>query len=553
MSDTIKIALAQINPHVGAIEANLQTLRRARAEAGRLGADLVVTPQFSIAGYPPEDLVRMPDFLAACEAAIAALAADTADGGPAILVGGPWRDGDRLHDAAFLLDGGRIAARRARHEFRDDGVFGEYRVFDSGLAPGPVACRGFRLGILIAEDARFPAVAETLLESGAELLLCIDASPFAPDRSSARIGHAVARVVETGLPFVHLGQVGGQDELVFDGASFVLNADRSLAVQMPWFEERICLTEWRRAGGRLVCTPQQLAPEPERLEQIYRAMMLGLADHIRKNRFPGVVLGLSGGIGAALSAAVAVDALGADRVRGVSLPGPDNGTECLEDAAACAGLLGIRCDTIPIAGPIAGATEALAAALAPVPAPVLPLGQPDQAGRNIRARIRLLLLLAMAEEQGHLLLSAGDKSAFSTGEATPHGDLYGGYAVLKDVYRTTALALCRWRNANFPAGAQGPRGRVVPERVLASQLRTGPGALAFDVLDGILGGLIEDRLPADALIERGFARPVVLRAWRMLAQAEYQRRQAPPGVMMSTERPGPRPPLSRHQRLHWMD
>jgi NAD+ synthase len=273
MSETLKVALAQINLHVGAIDANLAAIRRARAEAARLGADIVVTPEFSVGGYPTEDLVRKPAFVAACEDAIAALAADTADGGPAMLVGGPWQDADKLYNAAFLLDGGKVAAQRAKHELPNYGVFDEKRVFDAGPAPGPIPFRGFRLGVMVCEDWWFPAVAETLQESGAEMLLSINGSPYEHGKQATRINLAVARVVECDLPFVFLGQVCGQDELVFEGASFVLNADRSLAVQMPFFEEQVRLTVWRRDGDRLVCEKQPLPPEPDPLELIYRSMI----------------------------------------------------------------------------------------------------------------------------------------------------------------------------------------------------------------------------------------------------------------------------------------
>jgi NAD+ synthase len=533
MSETLTIALAQINLHVGAIDANLATIRRARAEAARLGADLVVTPEFSIGGYPTEDLVRKPAFVAACEDAIAALAADTADGGPAVLVGGPWQDADKLYNAAFLLDGGKVASRRAKHELPNYGVFDEKRVFDAGPAPGPVPFRGFRLGVLVCEDWWFPAVPETLQESGAEILLSINGSPYEHGKQSTRINLAVARVVETGLPFVFLGQVCGQDELVFEGASFVLNADRSLAVQMPFFEERVQLTEWRRDGERLVCAPQALPSELDPLELIYRSMMLGLADYVRKNRFPGVILGLSGGIDSALSAAVAVDALGADKVLTFMMPSPYTSRDSLEDAAACAAMLGIRCDTVPISG----AMEAFGAALAPL----FEGRQADITEENIQSRSRGLILMAASNKFGHMVLTTGNKSEMSVGYATLYGDMCGGYSVLKDVYKMTVFALCRWRNAHRPSGALGPEGLVMPERIItkppSAELKpdqTDQDTLPpYEELDAILEGLVEDEKSVDTLVTEGFDRDTVLRVWRMLDRAEYKRRQAPPGVKIT--------------------
>ena len=533
MSTVLKIALAQLNPHVGQIVHNLARIRAARAEAAALGADLVVAPEMFIAGYPTEDLVRKPVFVAACEAAIVELARDTADGGPGVVIGGPWQDGDRLYNAAYLLDAGAIVTRRAKHELPNYGVFDEKRVFDAGPAPGPVMFRGFRIGLMICEDWWFPAVAETLAESGAELLLSINGSPYEVGKHQGRIALAVQRVVETGLAYVFCAPVGGQDELVFDGAGFVLNADRSLAVQMPAFVEAVTLTEWRRAGEHLVCTPQALAPELPELESIYRCMMLGLGDYVRKNGFPGVILGLSGGIDSALSAAVAVDALGPAMVRSFMLPSPYTSQDSLDDAAACAALLGIPCDSVPITP----AMEAFGAALAPVFAG----RQADITEENIQSRARGLILMAISNKLGHMVLTTGNKSEMSVGYATLYGDMCGGYSVLKDVYKMTVFALCRWRNGHRPGEARGPDGLVMPERVISkppsAELKpnqTDQDSLPpYEVLDAILQGLVENELSVDALVDRGFDRAVILRVWRLLDRAEYKRRQAPPGVKIT--------------------
>jgi NAD+ synthase len=533
MSDTLRIALAQLNPHEGQVRHNLANIRRARAEAARQGADLVVTPEFSIAGYPAEDLVRKPAFVAACEAVLAELAADTADGGPGLIVGGPWADGDKLYNGAFLLDGGKIIARRAKHELPNYGVFDDKRVFDQGPAPGPVSFRGFRLGLLICEDWWFPAVAETLAESGAEILLSVNGSPYEVDKHEKRIALAVHRVVETGLPFVFCAQICGQDELVFEGASFVLNPDRSLAVQMPHFAEAVTVTEWTRDGEALVCTPQPLAPEPGRLESIYHAMVLGLRDYVTKNGFPGVILGLSGGIDSAISAAVAVDALGASMVRTFMLPSPYTSQDSLDDAAHCARLLGISCDSISIEP----AMQAFGAALAPVFAG----RQADITEENIQSRSRGLILMAISNKLGHMVLTTGNKSEMSVGYATLYGDMCGGYSVLKDVYKTTVFELCHWRNVNHPAGALGPAGMVIPERIItkppSAELRpnqTDQDSLPpYDVLDAILEGLVEGEQSVDALVAGGHDRATVLRVWKLLDRAEYKRRQAPPGVKIT--------------------
>ena len=533
MADSLKLAIAQINPHLGQIESNLALIRAARAEAAEMGADLVVTPEFSIAGYPPEDLVRKPAFLAACAAAIDRLAEDTADGGPGLIVGGPWQDGANVYNAAFVLDGGRIVAQRAKHELPNYGVFDDKRVFDAGPAPGPVMFRGIRIGLMICEDWWFPAVAETLQESGAEMLLAINGSPWEDGKHADRVALAVARVVETGLAFVFCGQVGGQDELVFDGGSFVLNPDRSLACQMKLFQSDITLTEWEYAGEKLVCMPQPLPDEPYRLELIYRAMMLGLADYVNKNRFPGVILGLSGGIDSALSAAVAVDALGADRVRTFMLPSPYTSQDSLDDATECAGLLGISCETVTITP----AMEAFETALAPIFAG----RQADITEENIQSRSRGLILMAISNKLGHMVLTTGNKSEMSVGYATLYGDMCGGFSVLKDVYKTLVFELCEWRNAYFPDGALGPDGAVMPDRVItkppSAELKpnqTDQDSLPpYEELDSILAGLIEGEQSVDGLVQTGHDRATVLRVWRMLDRAEYKRRQAPPGVKIT--------------------
>ena len=533
MPETLRIALAQLNLQVGAIAANRDRIRRARAEAAAQGADLVVTPEFSIGGYPPEDLVRKPSFAEACEAAILDLAADTADGGPALVVGGPWRDKGKLYNASFVLDGGEITARRAKHELPNYGVFDDKRVFDAGPSPGPVNFRGFRLGIMVCEDFWLPAVSETLAETGAEVLLSINGSPFEEGKQAQRVALAVSRVVETGLAFAFVGQVCGQDELVFDGASFVVNPDRSLAVQMPFFEEAVVTTEWRRDGDVLVCAPQPLPPEPDRVELVYRCMKLGLADYVNKNRFPGVVLGLSGGIDSALSAAVAVDALGAARVKTVMMPSPYTSEESLEDAAACAALLGIACETVPITPAMLAFQQALAPAFEGRPA--------DITEENIQSRCRGLILMALSNKFGDMVLTTGNKSEMSVGYATLYGDMCGGYSVLKDVYKTEVFDLARWRNANHPPGALGPSGPVMPDRVItkppSAELKPGQrdqdSLPAYDELDAILAGLVEGEKSVDALVEQGHDRQTVLRVWRLLDRAEYKRRQAPPGVKIT--------------------
>ncbi len=529
MSGALTLSVAQIDPEVGAVDKNIETIRRARSDAAAQGADLVVTTEFSSGGYPVEDLVRKPAFAEACEAAIGRLAAETADGGPAVLLGGPWRHDGKLYNTAYLLDGGTVAARVAKHELPNYGVFDEKRVFDPGPVASPVEFRGYRLGVLVCEDWWFPKVPAALAAQGAEMLLSINGSPFEEGKQERRVALARERVRETGLPFVFAGQVGGQDELVFEGAGFVLDAAGGLAVQLPFFEECVRRTVWRRGNG-LVCEPGEVAAEPGRLEAIWRAMALGLADYVNKNRFPGVILGLSGGIDSAISAAVAVDALGAERVRAVMMPSPYTSRESLDDAAECARLLGIRYDIVSIAG----AMEAFGSALAPLFAG----RQADITEENLQSRSRGLILMAMSNKFGSMLLTTGNKSEMSVGYATLYGDMCGGYSVLKDIYKTTVFELASWRNAHRPKRLLGPEGLVMPERVItkppSAELKPGQTDQdtlpPYEILDGILQGLVEGEESVDALVARGFDRATVLRVWRMLDRAEYKRRQAPPGV-----------------------
>lgn len=542
MTDRLKIALAQLNPVVGDVAGNLRRLREARAEAASLGADLMVASELVLCGYPPEDLVLKAHFLEEVEAALDALALETADGGPALLIGAPWRE-DRtrqealrghVFNAAFLLADGEVAAVRCKHELPNYGVFDEVRVFKPGPLPGPVSFKGVRLGVMVCEDMWFEDVAECLEESAAELLVVINGSPFEWDKYDERMQLAVARVVETGLPLVYVNQVGGQDELVFDGGSFVLNADRALATQMPAFETAIALTAWHRGeDDSWHCEAGGMEPLEEGLEPIYRALILGLRDYVGKNGFPGVVIGLSGGIDSALSAAIAADALGAEQVRCVMMPSPYTSRESLEDAAECAGLLGLQLDEVSI--------EPAMQAFETMLRPLFDSLPPDTTEENIQARARGILLMALSNKFGHMVLSTGNKSEMSVGYATLYGDMCGGYNVLKDVYKTMVYKLSQWRNQALPKGALGPAGRVIPERIItkapSAELKpdqTDQDSLPpYEALDDILACLIEGEVPVEGIVARGHERATVNRVWRMLENAEYKRRQAPPGVKIT--------------------
>ena len=532
MTASLKIAFAQLNPIVGDIAGNLAKARKARAEAAAQGADIVFFSELFIVGYPPEDLVLKPALQADARAAIEALAKETT-AGPATLIGTPWRDNDKLYNAFALLDQGAVKALRYKVDLPNYGVFDEKRVFTPGPLPGPVDIRGVRIGVPICEDIWRNEVVECISETGGEFLLVPNGSPFDATKDETRLNIAVTRVVESGLALAYLNQVGGQDELVFDGASFVLNPDRSVALQMPAWEEALAVTTWRRDGKRWICEPGPKAAVPEGLEAIYRAMMLGLGDYVRKNRFPGVVLGLSGGIDSALTAAVAVDALGAKAVRCVMMPSRYTSQESLDDAAQVARLLGTQLDTIPI--------EEAVNALGVMLAPTFAGRQPDTTEENVQSRVRGVTLMALSNKFGPMVLTTGNKSEMSVGYATLYGDMCGGYNVLKDIYKMQVFALSKWRNQHKPVRALGPEGRVMPERVIAkppsAELRANQkdedSLPPYPKLDDILECLVEHEMPVEEIMKRGHDLATIKRVEHLLSIAEYKRRQAPPGVKIT--------------------
>jgi len=535
MTDTLRISLAQLNPTVGNVAGNADLVREARRRAAADSADLVMLSELFLSGYPPEDLVLKPAFQDACREATEKLAAETADGGPAVLLGTPWVEEGKLYNAVCLLDGGKIAATRYKADLPNYSVFDEKRVFTPGKAQPPVEFRNVRLGLPICEDIWTSAVTECLAEAGSDILLVPNGSPYEHNKLDLRFDLVRQRVKETGRPTVYLNQVGGQDELVFDGASFIVNGDGTIPLQMPALRTHQVTTTWKRMGNNgWRCEPAEIAKLPEELESIYQAMMLGLRDYVTKNRFPGIILGLSGGIDSAISAAVAVDALGADKVRAFMLPSPYTSDDSIEDAAKCAELLGIVHDTVSIEP----AMHAFEAALRDVFAG---RGR-DVTEENIQSRIRGVSLMAISNKLGYMLLTTGNKSEMSVGYATLYGDMCGGFSVLKDIYKVMVYRLSEWRNAVKPEGGLGPSGPVMPKRVITKaptaelkENQTDQDTLPpYEVLDGVLEGLVEHEQTVDELVAKGFDRAVVTRIWRMLDLAEYKRRQAPPGVKVTS-------------------
>ena len=533
MVDTLKITLAQLNQVVGDLAGNAAAMLAARDKAQ--GTDLIVFPELHLIGYPPEDLILKPALIERAAAELDKLAAATADGGPAMLVGSVFvRDG-ALHNGVALLDQGRIAAVRFKHELPNYGTFDEVRLFQPGPLPEPIVFRGVMIGVPICEDIWQPDVCRHLADFGAELLIVPNGSPYEIDKDTLRIdGVAKLRAVDTRLPLAYLNRVGGQDELVFDGASFVINGDGSLAVQLADWDEQIVETRWTRTAQGWRCDRGEIAKLADHPEDSYCALVLALRDYVDRNRFPGVVLGLSGGIDSAICAAIAADALGPERVWCVMLPSRFTSQESLDDATECARLIGCRYDTIPIAP----AVEAFSGMLAPVFA-----GRaPDLAEENLQSRIRGVTLMGLSNKFGPMLLTTGNKSEMSVGYATIYGDMAGGYNPLKDAYKTTVFAISRWRNAHKPKLALGPDGPLIPENIITkpptAELRENQkdsdSLPPYDVLDAILLGLVEHEKSVSQLVGEGFDHATVVRIERLLHLAEYKRRQAPPGVKLGS-------------------
>ncbi len=537
MTETLRIALAQLNPVVGDVTNNMRAIEAAWASAKAKNADLVVTGEMSIAGYQPDDLILREAFVKACMDGAERLAIATADG-PALIIGLPWKATDKTlpYNAAALLRGGRIEQLWFKYDLPNYGIFDDRRVFAQGsVTEGePFLLNGTRIGVAICEDMWSKERAANLQRRGAEILIAINASPYETDKAAARQKVIGARVGETGLPVIYVNQIGGQDETVFDGGSFVMAANGKTAHQLGYFAEQLVTTEWKKQGGAWACDTGEIAKAADSEETIYRALMLGIADYVNKNKFPGVLLGMSGGIDSALVAALAVDALGKDKVTLVMMPSPYTSRESLEDAAKAATLLGCEYKTISIEQGMSMFASALKDHVKG--------RDTDLMDQNIQSRLRGLLIMALSNATGRIVLATGNKSEMATGYATLYGDMCGGFAPIKDVYKTLVFKLSKWRNLHRPQGAQGPAGFVMPERIITrpptAELKAGQvdqdTLPPYDQLDDILDGLIEREQPVEIIAARGHHPDVVQKVLRMLRASEYKRRQAPPGTKITT-------------------
>jgi NAD+ synthase len=528
MADRLTIALAQMNQRVGDLEGNAKAMLEMRRKAKE--ADLLVCPELQLVGYPPEDLVLKPEFVRRVHECTDQLVGATVEPGPAMLIGTILHEGGQNFNAMLLADGGKVVGRTFKHELPNYGTFDEKRIFTPGPLPDPIEWRGIRLGVPVCEDMWLEPVCAHLAEGGAELFIVPHGSPYELDKNQTRERLARARTTSTGLPLMFLNRVGGQDELAFDGSSFVMHPDGEVVVQMRDWDDDFLLTQWMRTADGWRCETRcehELDAFPA---DVYRAMMVALRDYVGRNGFRGVILGLSGGIDSALSAAVAVDALGASKVWGVMLPSKYTSDESLDDARECAKLLGCRHDVISIAPGVEAVDEML---------PQLT----GLAAENVQARLRMVTLMALSNAEGQMLLSTGNKSEMSVGYATLYGDMAGGYSVLKDAYKTTVFALSRWRNANKPEGALGPDGPVMPARVItkppSAELRPGQkdedSLPPYSALDRILVGLVDNELSVKEVANAtGEDVSLVGDIESKLLKAEYKRRQAPPGVKIGT-------------------
>ncbi|MBU2867092.1 NAD+ synthase [Pacificibacter marinus] len=532
MTDKFRLTLAQLNPSLGAIDANADAARAAYAQAKSANADMIAFTEMFITGYQTQDLVMKPAFTSHAMRAIEALAPLTADG-PAMGIGGPYAYGDKLYNGYWILSEGKVQTVVLKHHRPNETVFDEVRLYESGDVHGPYRVGPIRIGTPICEDAWHGDVSEALAETGAEILLVPNGSPYYRNKFDRRLGHMVARVTENDLPLVYLNMVGGQDDQVFDGGSFVLNRHGKIAHQLPVFDEALRHVDFVQTDGAWVAEQGEITTHPDEWEQDYRAMVESLRDYMGKTGFKKVLLGLSGGIDSAIVATIAADALGADNVRCVMLPSEYTSQGSLDDAKDIANRLGCHYDFVPIKAGRDAITDTLA--------PLFEGREADTTEENVQSRLRGLLLMALSNKFGEMLLTTGNKSEVAVGYCTIYGDMNGGYNPIKDLYKTRVFEQCRWRNANHRPWMNGPAGEVIPVSIidkppsaeLRPDQRDDDSLPPYDVLDAILEGLVDHELSVAEIEAQGYARDVVKRVEHLVYISEYKRFQSAPGTRLT--------------------
>ncbi len=534
MKHNLKIALAQLNPLVGDVIRNVDKLIKIRSELDD-EVDIIVAPELYISGYPIDDLVLRDDFLILVEKQIEKLAKVTKDNKSAIIIGAPRKDNKFIKNSVFVLEDGKILTLRDKYELPNTGVFDEQRIFEPGSLSGPANIKGVKIGLPICEDIWEENVLECLAESGAEIILAINASPYTMTKKDERFTVSVARVHETKLPLIYLNRIGGQDELIFDGSSFGLNANGNLFFSLLDFQEQVSIIDFFYKNNKWI-GKGHIQKTSSKIEGLYKALVLGLRDYVKNNEFPGVLLGMSGGIDSALVAAIATDALGPKLVQAVMLPSPFTSNTSLNDAKTTVDLLGIKYSILKINDGM----KIIETILNGFDGPKFLPGITEE---NIQSRLRGLMLMALSNRFGQMVLATGNKSEYAVGYATLYGDMCGGYAPIKDVWKTDVFELCKWRNNNFCNGFLGPNRKVMSDNIIikapSAELKDNQkdtdSLPDYKILDEILKSLIEKELSVEKITSFGFERKTVEKITKLLAKSEYKRFQAAPGPKVTSK------------------
>jgi len=534
MDKKLKIALAQLNPLVGDVSGNINKLVRIRSKLDD-DIDILVAPELYVSGYPIDDLVLREDFLNLVQSEIKKLVETTRDGKSAIILGAPRKDKTVIKNSVFVIENGKIIATKDKYELPNTGVFDEQRIFTEGKLEDCVKIKDTKFGLPICEDIWEKTVLEKLSDSGAEIIIAINASPFTVSKSFERDKITLSRVEEIKLPLIYLNRTGGQDELIFDGSSFGLNHDGSKFFCSKEFKEEISVIDLKRQNGKWIGNGN-LNKNSSETERLYKALVLGLRDYVNNNNFNGVVLGLSGGVDSALVAAIATDAFGSEMVQAIMLPSPFTGQESLNDAKDAANLLKIKFSNLEISEAMRIVDKTL----------VKFNGKnfsPGITEENIQSRLRGLLLMALSNRYGYMVLATGNKSEYAVGYSTLYGDMCGGFAPIKDVWKTDVFKLCRWRNENFSDLFKGQKGKVIPENIitkaptaeLKENQKDTDSLPEYEILDEILKDLVEKEISVEKIVSKGFDRKIVEKTARLLAKSEYKRFQAAPGPKVTSK------------------